>query len=108
MVIFINFFGGKLVVFVLMVDVCDVSLMVLWSFDVELGWEELVIEYLVVGDLICYDDVVEFVKIKYFVIFVNIEGLYDEFFIVDMSCIEKEFGIIWWYSMEEMVLSVLD
>ncbi|KAK4638888.1 hypothetical protein QC761_703630 [Podospora bellae-mahoneyi] len=100
--------GGKPVVPASMVDVRDVSLTVLRSLDVELGRDELVTEYLVVGDPTCYDDVVEFVKTKYPAIPVNTEGPYDEPFTVDTSRTEKELGITRWHSMEEIVSSVLD
>ncbi|KAK3987480.1 putative reductase [Cladorrhinum sp. PSN332] len=90
-----------------MVDVKDVSLVVLKSMEVELEGNELVTEYLVAGKPTSYDEVVKFVKNNYPEIDVKLEGPYDTPFVADTSRTERELGVKW-RGMEEIVGSVMD
>ncbi|KAK4185368.1 hypothetical protein QBC35DRAFT_503805 [Podospora australis] len=99
--------GGNPVVPASMVDVRDVSQVVLRSLGVDLNKEELVTEYLVDGNPTSYDEVVAFVKRKYPEIDVKLEGPFKRPFTSDTSRTEKELGIQW-HGMEEIVSRVLD
>ncbi|KAK4447137.1 putative reductase [Podospora aff. communis PSN243] len=89
------------------VDVRDVSSALLRSLDLEVEKGVPVTEILVNGNPTSWDEIIKFVKTRYPMVEVKLQGPFDAPFTADTSRAEKNLGIRW-RSIKEMLAGVFD